>query len=150
MLNENFYSKKEVYEEKIEPIIRELKNVCNSERMPMFVSVATENSIEGTTYASDVVLASTGTALTDNRISSILLSLNGFEIDYPDYIKKNIREIEEFVERTKSALPTAPILETELTDDKIVGFQQIVLGGSKATIPDSMKRKPCMENIWED
>ena len=150
MLNENFYNKKEVYEEKIEPIIRELKNVCNSERMPMFVSVATENSVEGTTYASDVVLASTGTALTDNRISSILLSLNGFEIDYPDYIKKNIREIEEFVERTKSALPTAPILETELTDDKIVGFQQIVLGGSKATIPDSMKRKPGMENIWED
>ena len=150
MLDENFYSKKDVYEDKIEPIIRELKSVCNTERMPMFVSVVTENQPEGTTYASEVVLASTGTALTDNRIASILLSLNEFEIDYPDYIKKNIREIEEFVERTKSALPTAPILETELTDDKIVGFQQIVMGGYKASMPDFMKRKPSGDDIWED
>lgn len=150
MLDENFYSKKDVYTEKIEPLILELKNICNSERMPMFVSVATDNQPEGTTYASEVVLASTGTALTDNRIASILLSLNGFEIDYPDYIKKNIREIEEFVERTKSALPTAPIFETELTDDKIVGFQQVVMGGCKTSIPDFMKRKPSGDDVWED
>lgn len=150
MLQEIFYNKQSVYEEKIAPIIKELKNECYLEKMPMFVSVAVENTPDTTRYEHNVVLASTGTALKDNRIADILLSLNEFNIDYPDYIKKDLREIEEFLERTKQGLLDAPIVETELTDDKTVGFQKIVMGGCKASMPEYMRKTPTAEDLWED
>ena len=150
MLKENFYNKKDVYDEHIAPIIRKLKDVCNIERMPMFVSVAIENKPDATNYANEVVLASTGTALADNRIANILLSMNKFDIDYPEYIKKDIRELEEYLEQTKSALATAPILDLKLAEDKTIGFQQIVLGGNKAVLSENMKKGPNMEDIWEE
>ena len=41
MLEErDIYNKQKVYEEKIEPIINQLKLACNMEHLPMFVTVA--------------------------------------------------------------------------------------------------------------
>ena len=34
------FNKKAVYRDKIEPIINQLKSVCNVENLPMFVTVA--------------------------------------------------------------------------------------------------------------
>ena len=45
MLEErDIYNKQKVYEEKIEPIINQLKLACNMEHLPMFVTVAVENN----------------------------------------------------------------------------------------------------------
>lgn len=151
-----YYDKEKVYEEKILPLILELKTVCSAEKMPMFVSVAVSNSENETHYENDAVLASTGVRLTDNRIADVMLSMNGLIVDYPDYIKEDLRELEEFVERT--SLKAKEVLESEqdyldgveLTEDQFKDFQKILIGGHKAALPDEMKGIPLDSKYWED
>ncbi len=151
-----YYEKKKVFEEKIQPLLFQLKTICNAEKMPMFISVAVENSPSGTLYANDAVLASTGVRLEDNRIADIMLSMNGLVTDYPDYIKKDLRELEEFIQRSKERTdslkesPLGYIDDAELTEDQFPAFQKIILGGQKAVLPDTMKGIPLAEKYWED
>ena len=151
-----YYNKKDVYEEQIVPLLSQIKTICNAEKMPMFISVAVVNSEKETVYANDAVLASTGVRLSDNRIADVLLSLNGLVVDYPEYIKTNLRELEEFIERTNAK--SKEVLESgidcvedvELTEDKLVDFQKILSGGYKAALTPEMKGMPLDEKYWED
>lgn len=150
------YKKRKVYEEQLLPLILKLKTICNAEKMPMFISVAVENNEKETVYENDVVLASTGVRLEDNRIADILLSMNGLVVDYPEYIKNDLRELKEFVERTK--VKSSEVVESgvdyledmELTEDQFKDFQKIVMGGCKAVLPDEMKGIPLDSKYWED
>lgn len=91
MTEKDIYDKRKFYKTKLEPLIHELKLQCNMEHMPMFVTVAVKNDKAGTEYASDMVLAGSGTELENNRISKLLLELNNIHQKYPDYIEKDIR-----------------------------------------------------------
>lgn len=150
------YNKQKVFDEQIVPLLQQLKTICNIERMPMFISVAVENQPGKTVYRNDAVLASTGVRLEDNRIADILLSMNGLVTDYPEYIKKDIRELEEFVERTKAFAKEKQESERdfldgmELTEDQFVAFQRIVMGGTKTTLTDEMKGIPMDSKYWEE
>lgn len=91
--------------------------------MPMFVTVAVKNDKAGTEYASDMVLAGSGTELENNRISKLLLELNNIHQKYPDYIEKDIREISQYLERLNTNIyPNSGI---ELADNKINTFHKI-------------------------
>lgn len=85
MTEKDIYDKRKFYKTKLEPLIHELKLQCNMEHMPMFVTVAVKNDKAGTEYASDMVLAGSGTELENNRISKLLLELNNIHQKYPDY-----------------------------------------------------------------
>ena len=150
------YNKQRVFDEQIAPLIQQLKTICNIERMPMFISVAVENQPGKTVYRNDAVLASTGVYLEDNRIGDIMLSMNGLVTEYPDYIKKDLRELEEFVERT-NALAKEKVKSgedfldgMELTEDQFVAFQRIVMGGTKTALTDEMKGIPMDSKYWEE
>ena len=79
MLEErDIYNKQKVYEEKIEPIINQLKLACNMEHLPMFVTVAVENNEKETVYRNDMIYASTDIRLSDHRIGNLLLLVNYF------------------------------------------------------------------------
>ena len=84
MTEKDIYDKRKFYKTKLEPLIHELKLQCNMEHMPMFVTVAVKNDKAGTEYASDMVLAGSGTELENNRISKLLLELNNIHQKYPD------------------------------------------------------------------
>lgn len=93
------------------------------ERMPMFVTVAVKNDSSGTEYASDMVLAGSGTELENNRISKLLLELNDIHQKYPDYIEKDIREISQYLEKINTK--NYPVSEIDLKDNKINAFHKI-------------------------
>ena len=123
MTEKDIYDKRKFYKTKLEPLIHELKLQCNMEHMPMFVTVAVKNDKAGTEYASDMVLAGSGTELENNRISKLLLELNNIHQKYPDYIEKDIREISQYLERLNTNIyPNSGI---ELADNKINTFHKI-------------------------
>ena len=118
MTEKDIYDKRKFYKTKLEPLIHELKLQCNMEHMPMFVTVAVKNDKAGTEYASDMVLAGSGTELENNRISKLLLELNNIHQKYPDYIEKDIREISQYLERLNTNIyPNSGI---DLADNKII------------------------------
>lgn len=123
MTEKDIYDKRKFYKTKLEPLIYELKLQCNMEHMPMFVTAAVKNDKAGTEYASDMVLAGSGTELENNRISKLLLELNNIHQKYPDYIEKDIREISQYLERLNTNIyPNSGI---ELADNKINTFHKI-------------------------
>ena len=123
MTEKDIYDKRKFFKTKLEPLIHELKLQCNMEHMPMFVTVAVKNDKTDTEYASDMVLAGSGTELKNNRISKLLLELNDIHQKYPDYIEKDIREISQYLERLNTNVyPSSGI---ELTDNKINTFHKI-------------------------
>lgn len=123
LTEKDIYDKKKYFKSKLEPLIRDLKLHCNMEHMPMFITVAVKNDNSGTEYASDMVLAGSGTELKENRISKILLELNDIHQKYPDYIEKDIREITQYLERLQNH--SYPISDIQLKDDKIAEFQKL-------------------------
>lgn len=151
-----YYEKQKVFKEQIAPLIQQMKSICNLERMPMFISVAVENQPDKTIYCNDAVLASTGIRLEDNRIADIMLSLNGLETDYPDYIKKDLRELEEYMQRTcrftrEKVLEELDILDDmELVTDHFPDFCQIASGEKKAVLTDEMKGISFDSKYWEE
>ena len=89
MTEKDIYDKRKFYKTKLEPLIHELKLQCNMEHMPMFVTVAVKNDKAGTEYASDMVLAGSGTEIIfikniriiSKRISGRFLSIwNGLTL----------------------------------------------------------------------
>lgn len=130
------FDKKAIYKTQIEPIIHELKRVCNLEKMPMFVTVAVKDNGSETEYKNEMVLASSGRHLADNRIASILLKLNGFELDLPDYILKDIKEINEFLDRT--SIKNEDSVSTVLNDDILPDLMDIANGEYKTVPPKGL------------
>ena len=141
----NYFNKKDVYTDKIEPLINQLKKACNLEKMPTFITVAVQNGPKGTEYKSDMILSSSDIKLTDNRISSILLKINGFEDKFPAHINKDIQELQEYLDRitietsgdNKSIRP-----DFELKDSRIPDLYRIIEGGTTAVPPREIIETP--------
>ncbi len=133
----DIYDKTGIYNEKIEPIVRKLMAVCIAERMPMFVSVATKNTDEGTQYASRVVLGTASVRLSDNRIRSYILSLRKLgKNELPPEVMEAITILEKYTESVKSVpgeSGTKPA-GVKLKDDLIDGYCSIAGGGDKIIV----------------
>lgn len=121
--NISIYDKKDVYKKKIAPIVNQLKQVCQQERMPMFVAVATANNETGTSFAKEIIHGGTGIQLRDDRISDIILQLNNFQMDHPKRIQLILEELEEYIQSIASG--GDPEIE-EITDDFIEDAERIV------------------------
>lgn len=82
-----------VYETEIKPIIEQLAVACHDNNIPMFVTVAIENTKEGTTYKSKIIDPDfLETSLTDDKFKDLLNIMNGFQTHYPN--NDNLDEFE--------------------------------------------------------
>lgn len=138
MSTNNHYNKKSIYTKEIEPLVNQLKIICNMRQMPMFITVAVKNSPKGTEYISDMVLSSSEIKLTDNRIASLLLKINGFEDRCPDYILRDIQELQEYLDRISISEKTSNPVEVKLCEDRIPDLIRIIEGGNTAIPPVEM------------
>lgn len=78
------YNKNEIYEEKIMPLVNELKKACYKEHMPMFVAVAVSDSGKKTNYQNTMVSSIVaGTKLTDDRIAKMVNVVLGYDVVSP-------------------------------------------------------------------
>lgn len=144
---DDYYDKTKVYHSKLEKKIQELKLLCNMERMPMFITVAVANSPKKTTYMNDMVLASAGTKLTDDRISELLLYLNHMPMEPPAHIKKAISELTDYVDKVQKY--TGKPLDLNLQEDYIPKMKQIVDGGDHMVIPGKHEDFVMEEDFWD-
>lgn len=81
---------KKIYEEKILPVIEELKKVCSECGMPVFVTVCTNNTDTATEYIADMISPlMLKQELTDDHFTKHLAVLNGFEVtaSKPDIVE---------------------------------------------------------------
>lgn len=116
------YDKTEVYKKEIAPIISDLKVACTFAGLPMFVTVAIKNDDKtGTTYESSIVQASTGYKMADPCINTILMHMNGFPVDYPDYIKEDIRELRDYLDEIEKTMNEGDAIDIDLKENGCSG-----------------------------
>jgi len=85
MQDKNAFNKEKEYEEKVLPILNELKKVCSAERIPMFASFAVKNTAKNTEYKSSVaVTVNDDIILTKDYIREYINIQNGFKTIYED------------------------------------------------------------------
>ncbi len=105
-MNTNYteYDKKAEFEEKIVPLIAEMKKICKLSKIPFFVSVAYANKGGKTDYYTDGVMpGSNYVRLYDDQFRKHLLVLQGATVSIQkdesesiaDYIESNLDEDEE-------------------------------------------------------
>lgn len=77
------YDKEEVFKEEIEPILKQLLQACNINRIPMFTCVAVKNTKDATTYKTQVLSpAQYNFNLADNKFTDFINIMNGFQTFY--------------------------------------------------------------------
>ena len=73
------FNKESVYDNEIAELVEQIKRICSREKMPMFITVCTQNSKDGTVYRNDMISAAThNVALTDDRIPRFVNVTLGF------------------------------------------------------------------------
>ena len=76
-----YFDYNEIYEEKLMPIIVQLKSVCNMNKIPFFLAVCTKNDEEKTDYRCNMFSAvSNDIALHNDNIVKFVDVLNGFDV----------------------------------------------------------------------
>lgn len=149
MEKSDVYDKHEIFLKEIVPIIKKLKIACNLNKLPMFITVAVANDESGTQYESDAIHASTELNLKDDRIANLMLLLNGFEADMPEYIQKDIFEIHEYFKKCEE-IRQADQIPVTLTDDKICLFHKTTVCGDHVKPPRKITEKPITDEFLDD
>lgn len=145
----DIYDKRKIYRSKIAPLIKELKVRCNLECMPMFITVAVANSEEGTKYMNDAIHAGIDVTLKDDRISDVLLLLNGFESDMPEHIKRDLREVEDYADHLK-AVKNRDTVDVSLKKDKIAMLDRAVECRDEVKPPDGILERLITDEFLDD
>ena len=97
------YDKEQVYKQRLKKLVTELKLICISEKIPMFITFAVADDGKTTKYIHDMVLSAADRELSENRIAKILLYLNHFPAALPNYILKDISELEDYLGKLRDS-----------------------------------------------
>ena len=98
------YDKKELFNEKMAPLIAEMKKICKLNKVPFFISVATANKRGETSYYTDGVMpGSNSIKLYDDQYRKYLLVIQGATVSVQkdesesiaDYIASNMGDEDE-------------------------------------------------------
>lgn len=135
------YDKEEIYKKEIAPKISDLKVACTFAGLPMFVTVAIKNNEKETVYQSSIVQASTGYRMAEPCIDAILMHMNGMPVDYPDYIKEDIRELRDYLSGIEQVIKEEPTVDVVLKEDRIPEMVEIVAGKKKTIVPDELLKQ---------
>lgn len=74
----SIYSKKSVYNNLINPKVKEIEDVCNQEKIPYFMTFATENEIKKTQYTTVTSGVDLNNPLSEDKITNYINVMNGF------------------------------------------------------------------------
>ena len=95
------YDKKDIYDEKIAPLVAEMRRTCKLNKIPFFITTAVSNKKGVTKYCNDGVMpGSNSIELHEDRFRKYLLVLQGAEVSIlpnedetiADYIASNETE----------------------------------------------------------
>ena len=103
-------------------MIMDFKRECSAHNIPFFITVVTKNSEAGTVYHSDMILASAKTHLSDDRISKLLLRVNGFHTALPARVKKAEQILGEYL---STATKKESIADLDLETDDLEDLSRI-------------------------
>lgn len=80
-MEDNFYSKEDIYKEKIDDYVKKIRLACNEYKIPMFMSFAVENSKNNTKYITEMQSAqASGTLLTNDRLVKHAMIMQDFDV----------------------------------------------------------------------
>lgn len=79
------YNRERYYEEKILPIISELKKACSKENLHMFCAVSTVNNKQGTTYRCAMIDGLCPIEITKNKIPDLVKVMIDFDPHDDDF-----------------------------------------------------------------
>ena len=81
------YNKSEEYNEKIAPLVEQLRKECYFLKIPMFFTAAVQNNQSGTDYKTEMISAMCVDAvLQDDKVAKLTNVMNGFETRLPAQI----------------------------------------------------------------
>ena len=90
------FNNKSYYNEKVLPLINELKIVCNNEKLPFFCAVAVASSEKKTDYEYEFIGTNPNEIhLKDDKIVDFVNVVNGFDVVPPKKIVDIDYDIEE-------------------------------------------------------
>ena len=135
ILNNDYYDADAEYRKNIASYVAELKAACTRAKIPMYVCLAVKNTEKETTYVNDCVLASLEQPIKGNRIAKLLLACKGADTNYPEYIKKDIQELTEYLDHLNRKGILDDSLGIKLTEDKIPDYLAIGEGLVTASPP---------------
>ena len=120
-----YYDKQDVYAEKILPLVRQVSALCSAIGIPAFMAFAVSNAEDGTHYERHVVHGASRQILKEDSIRTLLLRINGFDVEYPGSIMKAISTLENYESEMhsrihKTAIGNPP--EEDLADMSIEPF----------------------------
>lgn len=113
------YDKEQVYKQRLKKLVTDLKLICISEKIPMFITFAVADDGNKTKYIHDMVLSAAGRELSENRIAKILLYLNRFPVSMPDYILKDIAELEDYLGKFRAVKESSAEEDIFLSDSTL-------------------------------
>lgn len=88
-----------------------------------------------------IVQASTGYKMADPCINTILMHMNGFPVDYPDYIKEDIRELRDYLDEIEKTMNEGDAIDIDLKENRLTEMNEIVAGKKKTVVPDKLLKK---------
>ncbi len=136
------------YKKDISGCIAELKALCNRARLPMFLSIAVNNTQSGTQYINECILASVSDYNKGERISKLLLACNDAKIDYPPHIQKAIQDLSEYLSQLNRENKSDTVVDISLTEDKISDFVSIGEGLLEVGVAPELLRQS--EDVFAD
>ena len=100
------YDKAEIYEKEIAPLVHQLVEACNFNRIPLFVSAAVTNKDGKTNYRTETLSAAQfNMSLADDKVAYYINILNGFRTYFNgDGVSENeeYNEVEELLKQSES------------------------------------------------
>lgn len=135
----------------IVPILKHLKIMCIEYKIPMFVSFAVKNDSKKTEYVNDIVMACTEHELTDNRINKMLLRINKFQNEYPEYVKNAYAVLQNYLDNYEASFSGRDSADAgELADDMLDDLMLIGEGLMEETPTAEMLKKPASQASVSD
>ena len=79
--------------------------------------------------------------MADPCINTILMHMNGFPVDYPDYIKEDIRELRDYLDEIEKTMNEGDAIDIDLKENRLTEMNEIVAGKKKTVVPDKLLKK---------
>ena len=67
--------------------------------------------------------------------------MNGLPADYPDYIKEDIRELQDYLNEIEQTIDEGTTVNVVLKEDRIPEMIEIVAGKKKTVVPDELLKQ---------
>ncbi len=142
MTEEEKLTKTEI-KSKLKKLVKELKSLCIHTRIPMFLSIADIDDDGKIAYDNHIVSAAIDMPAYTHKINKLILAIKSNERTLPDNIKRDIEDIEKWLEDEYIYDIDRNIIYDEdmSVSERFRDFYDIVNGQIVATIPSALTEK---------